>query len=198
MPVRIDLGLPRIALDIRNRYELFSQEARDLIGTDLNPQEVDDNPDLLLQAVDAYFLLSEAYKVRMLGHVEGGDEHWTQPSKKAALTTIAIMLMRPIQPLHPLKPTNDRTTLVANQIFALALASSLLGRDFTYVGFREASRLYRLLGHIGSVRLPVRALTRFRRDRRRNNRGLVYHIDIVQDIVLIDSLILLYEAPLRP
>lgn len=197
--VRVDLSAGSVAADVRNRFELLAKVAYELLaGTALHEAEIFLNEFELARAVEAYFLISEAYKHDKLGHSEN-EPHWTESSKKAAFTALTLMIFRPFRFVAPGRPLVHPLSTYANQVLALTSAATLMERDFPNLTWESQRRIFQLLDRIGvgkKTRFRSRALRDYVRDQMAGHYQQVYTIDIDQDQPLIDLLILLFESPL--
>lgn len=91
---------------------------------------------------EAYFLLSEAYKERRLR-----DGSSTEAPKIAAMMTLAILAVAPFQPVNPLN-VRMMATVIANPLFALFNASSIINNDFTGVSDDSYRRTLNFMRHL--------------------------------------------------
>lgn len=89
----------------------------------------------------AYFLISDAYKSERIPETSLSDDF-----KKAAISALAIMVVRPFSPLDP-DNVNSMDALLANPIFALAAGNSWLGDRnlFDHFGFDYLKRFFNTL-----------------------------------------------------
>lgn len=197
-PVRVNLIEGRVYQDMERRFDFLALTAQEILARQLDVSEVELVDDHLSRVVHAYFLMSEAYKSDKLGHREPQEEHWTESPKKAALTTLAIMLFRPLRLIRPARTLRNPISLVANQVLALAAAASLMEQQWPALTWERQRRLFNLLDRIGKPPLHVRCLRPYMRDQMKGTRRTEYDIDLDRDMTIIDSLILLFESPLRP
>lgn len=94
-----------------------------------------------------YFLLSDAYKpIRNL------SDSLTDDYKKAALSSVAVMVIRPFVPLTP-EQVDDLETYLANPIFALACANAWAADRNLFEHFPE-DYLKRFYTSLLNVRMP--------------------------------------------
>jgi hypothetical protein len=86
-----------------------------------------------------YFLLSDCYKD---WRVEEG--HYTNDYKKAGLTIVAIMTMRPIR--HPSTTgQDDLRPYYANQVFAICCATAILNKPISSMPAEDRDQFYAYL-----------------------------------------------------
>jgi hypothetical protein len=95
----------------------------------------------------AYFLLSDAYKP---WRVQAGN--LTDDYKKAALSALAVMTIRPFSPIEP-ERVERFEVLFANPILAMAAANSWLSERNLFAHFGP-DYLKRFYSSLLSVRLP--------------------------------------------
>jgi hypothetical protein len=199
--VMVDLRLPDLLIEMRKRHDFLALVAQELFANDiLDQREVYLNDEDLARAVEAYYLLSEAYKRDKLGHTPD-TPHLTEGPKKGALTTIAVMSFRPVRFVNPRQKIVSSFSVIANQLLALIASGSLIERDFEFLQWEQQRRFFSLLNHIGlkaKYKLRPRALHEYARDQSIGRHPQVYTIDVDRDEVLIDAMILLFESPLRP
>ena len=197
--VQVDLAPEPLRREMQRRYDFLASCADELLHDGaLDRGEVFLNEFELHRAVEAYFLLSEAYKADKLGH---SDEtpHWTEGPKKAAFTAISLMLFRPFRFLTPERALRHNMSLVANQLLVMTAAGSLLERDFPILRWETQRRLFLVFAEVGSApkfKLRVRSLRHYIRDQKREDFKRQYAIDLAPDMLLINSFILLFESPL--
>lgn len=139
---------------------------------------------------EAYFLLSEAYKFRRLR-----DGASTQEPKIAALMSMAIVAVWPFQAIHPLTVQRPET-VVANPIFAVYCASSIINSDFGTLSNDMKRRLYNFLF---TMRLPCLRdyVTDISLGPKRS--ADVFKVDLSDaELASADALMLIYELLYRP
>ena len=102
-----------------------------------------DSPLLLSQA---YFLLSDSYKERR------NQATLTDDYKKAAISAVAVMTLRPFEPIEPENVTSS-AVLFANPIYALACANSWLS-DRNLVAHYPFDYLKRFYLSLLRIRMP--------------------------------------------
>lgn len=83
------------------------------------------NEEALLAAVEAHFLLSEAYK-----GLRTDPESPTQPPKIAALSAITFEEFRPLRVIDPKREIRHRLTVHANRLLSLYWAATVFDQDF--------------------------------------------------------------------
>ncbi len=93
------------------------------LGTELT-KEVYLDEGALSYAVEAYFLLSEAYKV-----TRTDPESPTQPPKMAALSALVFEKFKPFRPPHSERPRLLKISPHANRLFSLDWAEVVLDQD---------------------------------------------------------------------
>lgn len=189
--VTIDLDAPELERKIRARFEFSCAIADELnFGTSrrrlLNPNEVAYAPEALARVTEAYFLLSEAYKVVRLGHAEH-DARRTMNPKKAALTALAVFAIRPFRLTNPGQAPLSTVSIVANLLFALDFSATVLGRPFAMTGNMQL-RLFRFLA---AQRLE--SLRDYLNDQEAGEYKSRYVIDIEPDLPPIEMIVLFFE-----
>lgn len=188
MPI-IDLALlePRIA----SRAQYFEQCAQGLVAARIfSPADVRLRAPAPRFVAEAYFLLSEAYKDRRLK-----DGALTEEPKIAAFMSVAIMAVWPFQAINPMRVKRP-DTVIANGIFAVFCASSVINNDFSGLTWDMKRRLYNFLQ---SVRLPCLQpyITDISIGASRSSD--TYDVTLSDaEIALIDVLVLIYELLYRP
>ena len=186
----VDLDEPELYRKIGQRYDLLARIADDLTyGTEhlFNPNEVNYNPDAVIRAVEAYFLLSEAYKVARLRH-SADDIRRTKNAKKAGLTALAIFALEPFRLINASAPPLTTVSTLANLMFALEFGATVLNRSFSHLTRAMQLRLFRFLDgqHLQSLGEYVSVQMLGRRARR-------YTVDITPDLAVIEMTILFFE-----
>jgi hypothetical protein len=188
--VQVDLSVPTLQNKIKMRFDLLANTADELyLGQRrlLNPQEVHCNHSNIARCVEAYFLLSEAYKVVRLGHEPRDAKHTMNP-KKAALTALCAFAFRPFRLADPTRPPMSTVSSVANLHFVLDFASTVLLREFSNLSRDMHLRLFRFLRVI-----RIAALDEYISDQRANAVKHVYTPDIDRDLPVIEMLVLFFE-----
>ena len=87
---------------------------------------------MLTLVADVYFRLNTSY----MQHRRFADGHWSRPEKIAALSTLSVMLVRPIQ-----TAPDDRDAFYLNPFFALRCGFNRFGARFTDLDLRSIRRM---------------------------------------------------------
>lgn len=111
---------------IKERYDTLVEESEQLMGHELlapsGVAEVYIDDVQLYRAIEAYFLVSEAYKIEF--KIEA-----TEPPKVAAITALMLGAFTPLRLVNPYTSKNEYS-LFANEILSLSWAARPLGQDF--------------------------------------------------------------------
>lgn len=193
----------RVALEDRvaERYYTLAEAADQLLshgilGVGIQCEVALDDV-ALLRATEAYFMVSEAYKIHF-GILT------TEPPKIAAMTSLALADFRPLRAMSPDHIANPYT-IYANELLSLSWAARPLGHDFNQIFESKLKRdgLYRYLRMLKSQQL--RSLDEYKADIRRNPSTPKDEYDIrldhdtplgvsqLSDLPTIENMILIFE-----
>lgn len=183
--------------------------ASGLVGTEAT-REVYLDEAALSYAVEAYFLLSDAYK-----QVRTDPESPTQPPKMAALSALVFEKFRPFRPLHPERPRKLRISPHANRLFSLDWAEVLLEQDLRefYVDGENKDKLVRYFRVLRATELN--SLQSYWKDVKAGRKAAYYDILLdhdaednsvniagkpsrLSDMPHIDTMILIFELLWKP
>jgi hypothetical protein len=185
--VRVDLAQARLAAKITRRFDTLcklAEEMEPLFAGGPVALSIDE----LARVTEAYFLLSEAYRIDVLGYAVD-DARGTASPKKAALTMLAIFLFRPFRIMDPTLPLRDPIAIVANQILAMRFAASVLKTDFAAMRPEMQARLFLAL-----YEPNLQSLRTFVANQTANVHAAVYDIELIEDLPLIELLIFAFET----
>ena len=187
--VLVDLEKPDLAAKIARRFALLERIADELTygpGHLLDAQEVNYNIDDIRRVTEAYFLLSESYKIARLGHSDFEVKRTRNP-KKAGLTALAIFALNPFLLLNPDAAPLKTVSKLANLQFATDFAATVLDRPIRLTGAMQL-RLFRFLNA-----QSLQSLAEYREDQRQGRFVTRYMIDIDADLTAIEMMILFFE-----
>ena len=186
----VDLSQAELRVRMVERFDLSASIADELyIGTRrlLNADEVACSHDDILRATEAYFLLSEAYKIERLGHAPQDAKHTKNP-KKAALTAITTFHFRPFRLVDENRQPLNSVSRIANLQFALDFAATILKDDFAYLTRDMQFCLFRFLRSVN-----LSSLAESTADQMRGEFKTRYVIDIEPDLPIVEMLVLFFE-----
>jgi hypothetical protein len=177
------------ASEVSARTDFYAEIAEDLIASGRIPlDEVIFRAGRLPILVNGYFILNEAYKKWRIS-----DTHRTQHEKIAALTCLSISTFKPFRPLD----FGDVRTFAqdrANEMFALACASMIIGADLRFGTGRKSNLMYRIMDIIEASECVT--LEPYIQDLNLDIRKRIdeYDLDIKEeDKLAINSLISIFE-----
>lgn len=201
--------LDRLRPVIEERFHTLDVWAERFLASGLlgGPQDVEVAllPEALLASVEAYYLLTSAYKA-----LRTDPESPTQPPKIAAISALVFEEFKPLRIIAPERPVMHEMTPHANRLFALYWSSIVFEEDFARLFERPRSKdtLVRYFRVLRATRLT--SLTGFRLDVGRGE--LADHYDILidpdvdehsitvvgkpspgSDMPVIDTMILIFE-----
>lgn len=188
--VIVDLSEPELRRKRDRRFDILASLADELyIGSQrlLNPAEVSCDYGELARAVEASFLLGEAYKVER-ANLTFRDAVRAKNPRKVALTALGVFLFRPFRLVDGAREPVNTISPLANLQFVLDFATTVLGRDFSNYTRDMQQRLFRFLSATA-----VDCLGEYRHDQLQGVQRSRYPIDIETDLPVIELLILLFE-----
>ena len=172
--VAVSIDLRTLEQRIRRRHELLADLADELMASGFfDPSEILLDERNLIDVVEAYFLLSEAYKAERLPAQGMSEAHLTEPPKIAAMTAVAIMMFKPFRRADGLAAVRQPHTRIANQVFAMSCAASFVENDFGSLSFEMSRRLYNYLQWVSSS-----ALAGYFADRLEGHREDIYTVNL--------------------
>ena len=146
----------------------------------------------MARVTEAYFLLSEAYKVARPAQSAQESERSIGP-RKAALTALAVFPFEPFRLLDPAQVlARPQSDLVPFQ-FVLDFASTVLHAAAFQLSYEMQLRLFRFLDH-----QIVHALGQYQQDQAAGEFKLRYAIELDRDLHIVDIMILFFELHCRP
>jgi hypothetical protein len=138
-----------------------------------------------LATVEAYFMLHDAYKAKR----QIPPDHFTEFSKVAAFSAIAIGFLCPLRAKHPHRDSNLQDQMI-NPMFGVRLALQRVGATLESLSNEEKDRIYQ-----GFRDFKFPALDDFFTDLRNGKRELFDPIDVnlgEQEVIYIEDKITIF------
>jgi hypothetical protein len=195
----VRVSLHRLKAKRQERFELLTELVEEFLATGVlggkDEIEVFLDEIALHAAVDAYFLMSEAYKSERLAEL-----HATKPPKIATISALVFADFKPIRAMDPKKPLQLPYSIHANALFGLYWASTVFDQDLSKPNWNKDSmaRFFRVLRWVN-----LASIQSFKADIAKGGVRPFYDVLLdhddggkptkLSDMPIIDNLLLVFE-----